>query len=167
MKDYIVKEFLNIFKEIDSKKIFVISSATWEWIEELINFLIDNYTKEDIINVSNEENDIKIYDLKTNTNSKSVNVEYIWDYTFKAYWDRLEQIVRMTDFYNKEAVLRVYDVLDKLWVIKLIEPKLKSVLKESWYDNSFFFEWNEAEWINPKVIIAWKEIFLDKLKYNL
>jgi GTPase involved in cell partitioning and DNA repair len=28
MKDYIVKEFLNIFKEIDSKKIFVISSAT-------------------------------------------------------------------------------------------------------------------------------------------
>jgi hypothetical protein len=33
---------------------------------------------------------------------------------FEATGERLEQIVRMTDFENKEAVIRVYDVLDKM-----------------------------------------------------
>lgn len=167
IKNHIVEEFLKLNKNIDQKKVFVISSVTWEWIDKLIDYLIDNYTTI-IINKKNyEEKELKIYDLKTKINTKTVKVEYIWDFTFKAYWERLEQIVRMTDFNNKEAVLRVYDVLDKLWVIKLIEPKIKKILEESWKDNSFFFETNQDESINPKVIISWKEIFLDKLKYNL
>jgi hypothetical protein len=73
----------------------------------------------------------------------------------------------MTDFENGEALLRVYDVLDKLWVMKIIEPQLKKYLEETWKDNSFFFEWSDEEAINPKVIIAGKEIALDKLRYNL
>jgi hypothetical protein len=77
----------------------------------------------------------------------------------------------MTDFDNKEAVMRVYDVLEKLWVLRNIEPELKKILEESWKDNSFFFEveeWeDEIEAVNPKVIIAWREIALDKLKYNI
>jgi hypothetical protein len=73
----------------------------------------------------------------------------------------------MTDFENREALLRVYDVLDKLWVMRIIEPELKKLLEESWKDNSFFFEWNEEEAVNPKVVISWREIALDKLKYNL
>jgi hypothetical protein len=85
---------------------------------------------------------------------------------FKATWERLEQIVRMTDFENKEAVMRVYDVLDKMWVIKLIEPDLEKLTSS--LDNSFFFEWNEdAVDFSPKVEIAWKLIPLDKLRYNL
>jgi hypothetical protein len=42
---------------------------------------------------------------------------------------RLEQIVRMTDFDNGEALLRVYDVLDKLGVMRIIEPELKKQLE--------------------------------------
>jgi hypothetical protein len=33
----------------------------------------------------------------------------------------------MTDFTNKEAVMRVYDVLDKMGVIRLIEPELEKL----------------------------------------
>ncbi len=168
MKDYIVSEF----KKKYNKEVFVISAATWEWIEELIDFLIDNYSREKIIETTEEEvKEIKIYDLKSNRNPKAVDVEYIWDFKFKASWERLEQIIRMTDFENKEALLRVYDVLDKLWVMRIIEPELKSILEETWKDNSFFFESDneeeEVEGVNPKVIIAWREIALDKLKYNL
>jgi GTPase len=164
MKDFIVSEFKSKF----NKKVFVISAATGEGVTELIDFLIDNYSKEATPDADKDQiKEIKIYDLKWNVNPKEVSVEYIWDFTFKASGVRLEQIIRMTDFDNREALLRVYDVLDKLWVMRIIEPELKKLLEESWKDNAFFFEWNEDEAVNPKVIIAWREIALDKLKYNL
>jgi hypothetical protein len=75
--------------------------------------------------------------------------------------------VRMTDFENKEAILRVYDVLDKMWIIKDLEKKLASVCVDEEIDNSFFFEGSDASEIHPKVMIAGKEIPLDKLKYDL
>ena len=167
MKDFIVSEF----KKKHKKEVFVISAATWEWVQELIDFLIDNYSKELVIEDANEIKEIKIYDLKANINPKAVDVKYLWDFKFEASWVRLEQIIRMTDFDNKEAILRVYDVLDKLWVMRIIEPELKKELEETWNDNSFFFETpegeEEGEQINPKVIVAGREIPLDKLKYNL
>jgi len=46
----------------------------------------------------------------------------------------------MTDFDNMEAVMRVYNVLDKMMVIRDIEEKLKEVMEEEDIDNSFFFE---------------------------
>ena len=171
MKEYIVSEFKSKF---DVKNIFVISAATWEWISDLTDFLIDNYAK-DVIDQStlwkDEIQEIKIYDLKENINPKAVDVKYVWNFKFEAKWVRLEQIIRMTDFENKEALLRVYDVLDKLWVMRIIEPKLKEELEKTWMDNSFFFEaeeWEEEpEALNPKVIVAGREIALDKLKYKL
>lgn len=164
MKDFIVSEFKKKF----DKTIFVISAATWEWIPELKDFLIDNYSKNVVQEIDKDEiKEIKIYDLKWNVNPKAVEVKYLWDFKFEASGERLEQIIRMTDFENREALLRVYDVLDKLGVMRIIEPELKKILEETWMDNSFFFEWNEEEPVNPKVIVAWREIALDKLKYNL
>jgi hypothetical protein len=46
----------------------------------------------------------------------------------------------MTDFDNIEAVMRVYNVLDKMMVIRDIEVKLEKIMKEEEIDNSFFFE---------------------------
>jgi len=46
----------------------------------------------------------------------------------------------MTDFDNMEAVMRVYNVLDKMMVIRDIEVKLKEIMEEEDIDNSFFFE---------------------------
>jgi len=86
---------------------------------------------------------------------------------FECHGERIEQIVRMTDFENREAVLRVYDVLDKQWIMRELEPQLKEVLEKEDKDNSFFFEWNDENAVNPKVIIAGREIPLDKLKYDL
>ena len=173
MKEYIISEFKKKFK----KDVFIISAATWEWIQELKDYLIDNYSTVRIISwgcPNNNPNDniekdseIKIYNLKNKKNPKQVDLKYIWDLIFEAKGERLEQIVRMTDFTNREAVLRVYDVLDKMMVIKDIELKLKEVLEKENIDNGFFFEGNDNNPINPKVIIAWKEIPLDKLRYNL
>jgi len=166
MKDFIVEEFKKKF----NKKVFLISAATWEWIEELKDFLIDNYSKEKLNKEKEwEVKEIKIFNLKEETDDepKRFNVEYMYWYIFKATWARLEQIVRMTDFSNLEAIARVYDVMDKIGLIKTLESELDKIIKEKWIDNSSFFEWNDGEQIAPKIIIAGREIPLDKLKYNL
>ncbi len=167
MKDFIVEEFKKKFKK---KQIFVISAATGEWIEKLKDYLIDNFStslvdNEEIKFLNKEQ--LKLIDLKYVEDPKHVDLEYIWDFKFRASGKRLEQIVRMTDFTNLEAVMRVYDVLEKLWVIKKVEAKLQSILENENMDNSFFFEWSENAGFSPKILVSWKEIPLDKLKYNL
>lgn len=163
MKKHIIEEF----KKKHKKEVFVISSATWEGIENLKDYLIKNYAKDTIEEENNVEKEIKIYDLKEDNDPKKYTLEYLEWYTFMVYWERIEQIVRMTNFSNLEAVDRVYDVLDKMWIIKNIEKELESITRENKIDNSAFFEWNDWELISPKVIIAWREIPLDKLRYNL
>lgn len=167
MKDFIVEEF---WKRFNKKKVFVISAATGEWIEKLKDYLIDNFStsviENETIKFINQE-DLKIIDLKYNEDPKQVDLEYMGDYVFKASGKRLEQIVRMTDFSNDEAVMRVYDVLDKLWVIKKVEAKLQAILENESLDNSFFFEGSESNGFSPKILVGIREIPLEKLKYNL
>ncbi len=168
MKQFIVWEFQKRFWK---KQTFVISSATWEWVDELKDHLITNYTtawqynKEDIF-INQEE--LKVIDLREEDDPRNISFEYLWDYIFSASGKRLEQIVRMTDFQNPEAVMRVYDVLEKLGVIKKIESKLSAILANEEVDNSFFFEWESDENdFTPKVKIGEKIIELNKLKFNL
>lgn len=168
MKDFIKDEFKKKYK---IKNIFIISSATWEWINDLKDFLIDNFTTSLVVNKEDNfinKESLKVYDLRNDEDPNNVEIEYIWDFRFKATWRRLEQIVRMTDFSNIEAVMRVYDVLDKLWIIKKIQAKLNWILENEEMDNSFFFEWwDESNDFTPKIIIWDREIDLEKLKFNL
>jgi GTPase len=169
MKDFIKEEFK---KRFDISQIFIISAATWEGIQDLKDYLIDNYTTSLIVNKDDKfinKETLKVYDLRNiEEDPKNVEIEYIWDYKFKASGKRLEQIVRMTDFSNIEAVMRIHDVLDKLWIIKKIEAKVRSIQENENIDNSHFFEWwNDENDFTPQIIIWGKEIDLDKLKFNL
>jgi GTP-binding protein len=170
MKDYIVSEFKTKYS---NKEVFVISSATWEWVPELVDFLIDSYADSDEKIMEQQENipeveELIVFDLKENTDPKKIDVEYLWEMKFRASWERLEQIIRMTDFDNTEALMRVYDVMEKMWVIKIVEKELAKITQKQDLDNSFFFEWNdEAVDFSLKIEIAWREINLDKLRYNL
>lgn len=169
MREHIMGEFQ---KKYPNKKYFIISSATGNGIEQLKDYLVENVISESTkLEESAEENETqerKVFDLKNlEDDPKRVHVEYIWDLQFRASGSRLEQIVRMTDFENKEAVMRVYDVLDKMWIMREVEKKLETVLEQQGVDNSFFFEWSEEDNISPKILIADKEVPLEKLKYQL
>lgn len=166
MKKFILWE---LKKRYPNKKVFIISSATWEWVEELKDYFIDNFAKQ------SEETDLKeknikiisLFDDDSDKNARNTVLKYLWNYEFEATWNRIEQIVRMTDFSNPEAVSRVIDVLEKIWIMKKIESKLNKISEEEKLDNSSFFEWNDSKLISPKLFIAWREISLDKLRYNL
>lgn len=167
LKDFIKNEFIKKYKK---ENIFIISSATSEGLEELKNYLIDNFSH---IKENNSEiklvnkTDIKLIDLKEEDDPKNVVLTYLWDYQFKATWTRLEQIVRMTDFSNFQAVDRVIDVLEKLWIMRKIESKLAQISETENLDNNFFFEGNTEEWFTPTIQIWDQTISLEKLKYNL
>jgi GTP-binding protein len=111
MKDFIVSEFKNKFGE---KEMFVISAATGEGIEEIKDHLIDNYTTQVVEDNEEKLSELKVYDLKNAVDPKKVTISYLGDLVFEAKGERLEQIVRMSDFTNTEAVMRVYDVLEKM-----------------------------------------------------
>lgn len=165
MKDFIVSEFKSKFP---NKQIFVISAASGEWIEWLKDFLIDNYSREKIIADSEEKiSELKIYDLKNKIDPKQVSITYLWDATFEAKGVRIEEIVRMSDFTNIEAVMRVYNVMEKMGVMNRLEELLKKVLVEDERNTDFFFEGSNEWGLDPKVIIAGKTVPLDRLKYDL
>lgn len=109
---------------------------------------------------------MKIFDLKQE-DERAYRIRYIRDFTFEVTGKRLEQIVRMTDFTNLEAVERVYDVMEKVGVIKKIQKDVSKLFAKEGIDTSFFFEGNKSEKVVPKVIIAGKEIELERLLYNL
>jgi len=172
MLEFIKSEFKNKFKKnID----FIISSVSDIWLDNFKDYLIDNFAKHPEEEILDEEwraeikEKITIFDLREEDedNPRKYEIEYLWELKFKITWKRVEQIVRMTDFENFEAVMRVYDVLDKIWAIRKIEAELDKAKKEENIDNSFYFENWEWEDISPSVEIAGKILNLDKLKYNL
>ena len=139
MRQHIVEEFKKKYPEVE---VLVISAATMMGIEELKDFLVDSYTSEvqKGDDVYEKPVKMKVFDLKNDEDTQRINVSYEGNYVFQTKGKRIEQIVRMTDFDNMEAVMRVYDVMDKMGVIKEVEKKLAKVTSEEERDNSFFFE---------------------------
>ncbi len=164
MLEHIQEEFS---KKYPDKKIFTISSATGKGIEELQDFLIDEYAK-GVREEKEQEIDMKVYDLREESmDPKKSTLKYLGDFLFEIQWARIEQIVRMTDFSNLEAIARVYDVLEKIGMMKKIEDQLSKVTEDMDIDNSSFFEGSEEETLSPRVQIAGVTIPLDRLKYSL
>ena len=172
MREHIVNEFQSKYP---GKKFLLISAATGLGIDELKDYLVENFlpVENEMTRDVREKNEDswnterKIYDLKNEwEDPKQVQIEYIWELKFRARGRRLEQIVRMTDFENAEAVMRVYNVLEKMWVMRSVEKKLDMIMKEEWRDNSFFFEGGDEN-MSPKILVWDKEIPLEKMKFKL
>lgn len=171
MREHIISEFNQKFP---NKKHFTISAATGQGIEQLKDYLTENVisawavAQEEKLEREENEDGVVVFDLHgQDSDPKRTSVEYEGDMIFTASGKRLEQIVRMTDFDNKEALMRVYDVLDRFGVIREIEKKLSRILEAEDKDNSFFFEGSDEDNISPKIRIAGREVPLEKLKYKL
>lgn len=169
MREFILSEFKKKYKK---RRIFSISSATSEWLIDLKDFLVDSYSTFDEkkqSETSEEEEKVVVYDLKNQEDDdpKNYKIADEWNLVFTVKGKRIEQMVRMTNFDNREAIMRIYDILDKIGVIKKVQKKVADFYKENEITNDFYFEWNDEEKVSPIVIIAGKEIALDRLLYNL
>ncbi|EKE27022.1 MAG: GTPase ObgE [uncultured bacterium (gcode 4)] len=160
MIDYIIKEFKAKTK---IKDIFVISAPANIWIEVLKDYLVDKFANDEEIEITQEKQEtVKFYDLKDEM--KDFEIIDNWNLQFEVKWERIEQIVRMTDMKNLEAVLRVYDVMTKMWITK----KIDSIIRVKYEKEVQYFLFENEKWddIFPKVVISGRVFTLDKLFLN-
>lgn len=164
MIEFITKEFKSKIKS--KNPIFVISAPSLKWIEELKDFLIENYVSKnsELLEESEAESQVKIYDLKNEKDINAYRVIDLWSMNFEIKWDRIEQIARMTNMQNYEGIMRVYDIMKKLSIIKKVAHILDTKYKEEM--SLRYFEWDDSIDIIPKVYIAWRCFPLDKVLFD-
>lgn len=145
-------EIANISKKLakhfKGKKYFTISAAGFQGIDELKDFLISEYAGKSIAaEKTEEETPMKFYDLKDFQKSDSFKITKTGEREITVTGERIEQIVRMTDMKNFEAVARVYDIMEKLHILTKVHAMLRKNIEE------YFFEGSEDEDFG-KIVIA-------------
>lgn len=157
--DYISEIKKTFEKKLKGRKIFVISAGAYIGLEELKDFLITSYAfqTEDVSIVDNDTPAEKFYDLKE---ARDVDAYKITrgetENEFIVSGERIEQIVRMTEMQNPEAVSRVYDILDKLNITSKVERMIDANFRQE-----YFFEGGKDEEFG-KIIIAGRSFPLEK-----
>jgi Obg family GTPase CgtA-like protein len=84
--------------------------------------------------------------------------------TFEVSGERLQQIVRMTEMSNPEAVARVYDVLDKLGIIRKV---LSAIERDDGIRiRDSYFEGFDDESFNPVIVIEGRKFPVEKIIFS-
>lgn len=122
-----MQEMREIFEKETGKKVaLLISAGAYMQIDELKDILIketpENRISEDENTKENE--DVKVYDLKKQTNDKNYTIEALENGDFRVTGVRIEEIARMTDTRYPDGVGRVYDALEKFGILRKIKLKL-------------------------------------------
>lgn len=150
-----LEEMVQFFEQKTGKKVtLTISAGAFIRTDELKDILIEKIperTFEEIPVIEN--NNSKVYDLKKKSDPKNYKLERLENGDFRVTGERIEEIARMTDTRYADGVGRVYDVLERLGVMR----KVKHILTEemlNWLGGGFF-EWEDdievpAIWIGEK-----------------
>lgn len=125
--------------EKEGMKLFAISAATREGVQDLISYVgewLDNYVPE-----PEAEEEVKVYD-ENKEDPEKITIKRDISGDFVVSGKALEKLVAMTNFLNDEALRR----FQYIWRIKGIDEKLKARgIKEgdTVHIGSMEFEWHE------------------------
>ncbi len=115
-----------------------------------------------LLEAEKEDRKVKIYDLKREKDPKRCRIKRIDDKTFEVTGERIEEIVRMTDIRYVDGINRVYDVMERLGVIRKIKLMITSEIAE-WGHTGFFVGEDDIE--SPDVLIAGKKFSLENILF--
>ncbi len=170
-----LEEMRKIFEKATKKKVVLtISAGAYIRIEELKDLLIEKIPPNKYIEAPLMENEdgfltpeswsetwvMKVYDLKHHQpNAKRCHIKKREDDDYEVTGERIEEIARMTDTRYVDGVNRIYDVMEKLGVMR----KLKLLIAdEMTREGSGFFE-GEEDFDMPAVWISGKKFSLEGL----
>lgn len=159
--DEIKEKTKSLAKKFKGKKYFVISAAGYQGIDELKDFLIEEVSARSSIldnRISGDEEEkkeMKMYDFKDIGKSDAFRIIRQGETEFIIEGERIEQIVRMTNMQNFEAVARVYDIMAKLHILTKVHAMLQKSI------GNYFFE-GSPDMNLGKIIIAGRVFPIEK-----
>ncbi len=161
--------------ELAGKKVFTMSAAAMIGVENVQNHLIEvaegrrktletDDHEEAAADAAAAENR-KTYDLKGRKESDDhPKIERVSHEVFEVTGARIQQIVRMTEMSNPEAVARVYDVLEKLGVIRKV---LSAIERDDGIKiRDSYFEGFDDEDFNPVISIEGRKFPIEKIIFS-
>lgn len=176
VSDEDLKELLKQAKtELPGKKIFTMSAAAMVNVEEIKDHLIETAEgrRKTLEAVDPEEiaaqvaaaESRRVYDLKSRKISDDhPKVTRISHEAFEVTGGRIQQIVRMTEMSNPEGVARIYDVLEKLGVIRKV---LSSIERDDGIKiRDSYFEGFDDEDFNPYIVIEGRKFPIEKIIFS-
>jgi GTP-binding protein len=159
-------------KKFKGADVFAISAPMMEGVEALQNFLIEKIPagqremqiqEEALKALEEEQPEVKVYDLKSHRNARTISIRRKDMDTFEVFGERIEEIARMTNMQNKESIARMIDVLDREKVLTKVMAMLnvdEKALKDS------YFEGSEDIASDPKIVIADRVFRLGDLQFR-
>ncbi len=173
-------EMVRIFEKSTGKKVdLTISAGAYIRIDELKDLLLKRIpdTRVELEAIVEDADGMllpttgpTIYDLKKTTtydlkthrpDSKKCTIEKREDGDYDVTGERIEEIARMTDTRYVDGVNRVYDVMEKMGVMRRLKLLIADELTR---ESSGFFE-GEDDFIVPAVWIAGKKFSLEGLVF--
>lgn len=149
-------------KETGKKVALTISAWAYIRIDELKDLIIKEVPEKVRVEEGADAPKLTrttIYDLKRKIDPRRVNISRREDGDFTVTGERIEEIARMTDTRYVDGVNRVYDVMEKLNVIR----KVKSMVTEEMASGkSGFFE-GEDDIPSPSIWIGEKKFSLENI----
>ncbi len=128
-------------------------------IEDAEGFLMEDTTAPQKPSETIENPNMKIYDLKRQKDPKRCHIKRREDGDFEITGERIEEIVRMTNTGYIDGVNRVYDVMEKLGVMRKLKLMVADDISR---DQAGFFE-GEDDFDTPNAWIADKKFSLEGL----
>lgn len=158
-----LEEMKKVFEKATKKKVaLTLSAGAYIRIDELKNLLllrIPQKIREESTEWEIPKKIVQVYDLKRQADPKRVRVVKRPDGDFDVTGERMEEIARMTDLRYIDGINRVYDVMDKLWVIRKVKAMVVADMTE-W--KMWFFE-GEEDIPSPSVWIGDKKFSLENI----
>ncbi len=106
------------------------SAGAYIRVDELKDLLIREIPENEDVTPLIDEKKPKVYDLKRQSDPKHVRITKREDGDFDVTGERIEEIARMTDLRYADGINRIYDVMEKLSVIKKIKSMVTSEMNE-------------------------------------
>ncbi len=167
-----LREMQKYFEKETGKKVALTISA-WAYIrtDELKDLLLERIPeikkeqkeiREDsewYLEATEDDKNIKIYDLKRARDPKKCSVKKREDGDYEVTGERIEEIARMTDLRYVDGVNRIYDVMEKLGVIRKVKAMVMSEMTEG---HTGFFE-GEEDIPSPSIWISGKKFSLENI----
>jgi len=122
-QDLLVKELKDSFKKKKLKigKLFIFSSVTGEGLKKFMFYLWEEVQKlaASPATVKKLDSGYRVFRPHLEVDSGGFDVKKV-ENEFFVTGKRIEQIVVMTNFGNRSAIFRVYDVMEKMGILKKI-----------------------------------------------